>query len=154
MTNKEKTIRLLKNSLRSCYSKYGILAGKHHFTDYWARDGYFAALGSLELGDFEIVNKMVNLFFSFQREDGLIPYRIMNGPISLSKYSGKPTFYKKPKPTHKLRGFGKEVLDGSTLTIIFTALLELKEIHTKTPTTKIEKTLNYLLARERHGLLC
>ena len=44
-------------NLHSCYSQFGILAGRHHFTDYWARDGFFASFGSLAIGDQEIVAK-------------------------------------------------------------------------------------------------
>lgn len=100
------------NNLRACYSSSGILAGQHHFTDYWARDGFFAAFGSMSIGDFEIVEKMAETFFSFQRQDGLIPYRIMTGPVTIGKYFGSGKKWAILKPTYKLRGYGPEVLDG------------------------------------------
>jgi len=121
------------------------VAGKHHFTDYWARDGFFAAFGALKIGDKEIVDKMVDLFFRHQRKDGLIPYRIMNGPVTIGKYFGKPSFYKIPKPTYKLRGLGAEVLDGTTLTIIFADKEKYK--------AEIKLAINYLRTREKDGLL-
>lgn len=145
---------IASEGLRKCYTNDGIIAGRHHFTDYWARDGFFAALGSLALGDQTIVEKMVRNFFKHQRGDGLIPYRIMRGPISLGKYLGHPTFYKKPRPTYKLRGFGNEVLDGTTLTILFSSLLGLKNsLNSRKLIPKIKIALNYLESREKNGLL-
>lgn len=150
----QETNRIAVNELRKCYRKNGIIAGNHHFTDFWARDGFFAALGSLTIGDFLIVEKMVKNFLKHQRNDGLIPYRIMRGPISLGKYLGRPSFYKKQRPTFKLRGFGNEVLDGTTLTLLFTAQLGLKGWSSaKKYIKKIKKALSYLESREKNGLL-
>ena len=148
MTVLDNAIKIATNSLRACYVDKGIIAGPHHFTDYWARDSYFAALGSLTLGDSKIVSEMVSLFFDYQRSDGLIPYRIMRGPLSLSKYLGKPKYYKNPKPTYNLRGIGQPVLDGTTLTLLFTALLNKSEY-----LPEIKLALNYLETKEKHGLL-
>lgn len=137
------------NSLRACYRQDGIVAGNHHFTDYWARDGFFASFGALTIGDRAIVSKMVKLFFSFQLPNGLLPYRIMNGPmLSLSKYLGHPPTYKAPKPTYRLRGFGQHILDGTTLSVLFAAILrEPKYL------PQIKKALRYLCSREKNDLL-
>ena len=99
-------LKIAINELRKCYTDKGIIAGIHHFTDYWARDGFFACFGALAINDTSIVKKQVNLFFSFQRNDGLIPYRIMQGPVNIAKYLGKPIFYKTPRPTYRLRNIG------------------------------------------------
>lgn len=148
MSNRDKATKIATDSLRGCYAENGIIAGPHHFTDYWARDGYFAALGSLAIGDHKIVKKMISLFFSHQRSDGLIPYRIMRGPLSLSKYLGRPKFYPSPKPTYNLRGIGQPILDGTTLTLLFSALLKTKEY-----LSQIKLALSYLESKEKHGLL-
>lgn len=143
------------NNLKACYFTSGILAGRHHFTDYWARDGFFAAFGSLFIGDQEIVEKMVELFFRFQRSDGLIPYRIRNSQITPGRYFGfylKPFPY--PKPSYRLREVGAEVLDGTTLTLLFLAELGLRnwrKSHDFIPSA--EKALHYLQSREKYGLL-
>lgn len=137
-----------KTSLRACYTKQGIVAGPHHFTDYWARDSFFASLGALELGDQKVVEQMVQLFFSYQHADGMLPYRIMQGPITLGKYFGKPKFYKKLKPTFRLRGFGQEILDGTTLAVLFAAFTKQKNF-----LPQIRKALLFLLKKEKHGLL-
>lgn len=149
MTSKLKQcLEIASRELRACYRKYGIIGGTHHFTDYWGRDGYFAALGSLIIGDKLIVEKTLANFYKYQRTDGLIPYRIMRGPVNLNKYLGRPSFYTNPRPTYKLRGIGSEVLDGTTLTVLFTTLLGLTKYK-----HKIRMALAYLQTREKDGLL-
>ena len=140
--------QIASDSLRTCYLENGIIAGPHHFTDYWARDSFFAAFGSLAIGDTEIVDSLVSLFFSYQRPDGLIPYRIMRGPVSIKKYSGKPKLFKNPQPTYKLRGFGQIILDGTTLSILFATLLKRKDL-----IPQIKMALALLNSHEKHGLL-
>ncbi len=76
----QRAFNIAKKSLRRCYSKKGILAGLHHFKDYWARDGFFASYGSLELGDYEIVKKNLCLFLDNISKDGQIPLRIGRRP--------------------------------------------------------------------------
>ncbi|OGG03081.1 hypothetical protein A2W14_05245 [Candidatus Gottesmanbacteria bacterium RBG_16_37_8] len=150
----QSVIKIAIRELRTCYTKNGIIAGRHHFTDYWARDGYFAALGATVIGDHAIVGKMISLFYKYQRADGLIPYRILRGPVILKKYFGYPSLYQKPRPTYNLRGIGKEVLDGTTLTVLFTALRGLKNWpQAKKYLTHIKKALRYLQFREKNGLL-
>jgi glycogen debranching enzyme len=65
-----------KECLRQCYSELGIYAGKMHFDDYWARDGFFASLGATAIGDYKISKKELLLFLSKQKEDGQLPLRI------------------------------------------------------------------------------
>lgn len=152
--NLNQVVNIATKELRSLYTNTGIVAGGHHFTDYWARDGFFAALGALKIGDIDIIEKSVKLFFSHQRTDGLIPYRIMRGPVSIGKYFGKPTFYKNPIPTYKLRDIGNEVLDGTTLTVLFSAILGLNKVREITNyESNIKEALSYLKSRERNGLL-
>ena len=114
----EKASRIATEELRACYQEGGIVAGTHHFTDYWGRDGFFASMGALAIQDFEVVRNMVDTFFDHQRADGMIPYRVMNGPVSIGKYFGQHKKYDKPVPTFKLRGFGPEVFDGTTLAVM------------------------------------
>ncbi|MGC8929063.1 MAG: amylo-alpha-1,6-glucosidase [Candidatus Woesearchaeota archaeon] len=76
---------IAKRSLRNCYLENGIIAGKQHFSDYWARDSFFASFGALELKDFEIVRKNIELFFNYQRADGQIPLRISIGQSVITK---------------------------------------------------------------------
>ncbi|MCL4386960.1 hypothetical protein M1307_01010, partial [Patescibacteria group bacterium] len=150
----KEAIKIATGELRACYTNEGIIAGTHHFTDYWARDGFFAALGSLAIGDQQIVEKMLKTFYKYQRPDGLIPYRIMRGPVTLSKYKGNPPSYPIPRPTYRLRGIANEVLDGTTLTLLFTAEWNEKNSPlAKKYLSKIKSALSYLNFRERDNLL-
>lgn len=147
LTNQAQAIA--KRDLQACYLDGGILAGKHHFTDYWARDAFFAALGSLTIGDRQIVTSLVDLFFSYQRPDGLIPYILRRGPVSLNKYLGKPTpVYPSPRPVYRLRSVGQPVLDGTTLAVLFAALTQRKK---HLPAIRV--ALQYLKNQEKNGLL-
>jgi len=64
---------IAKRDLRECYTESGILAGRGHLQEYWARDSFFASLGANSLGDFEQSKKNLQLFLDLQREDGLVP---------------------------------------------------------------------------------
>lgn len=148
MTDYEQAVTIATKNLRACYQKDGIIAGPHHFTDYWARDGYFAAFGSLMLEDQTVITRMVDLFFKHQNNLGQIPYRIMRGPVTLRKYFGKPSQYAEPKPTYKLRNIGKDVFDGTTLSIMFAAKLSMNHL-----LPQVLKGLTYLESKEVGGLL-
>lgn len=148
-----KALSIAIKDLRECYESEGIIAGRHHFTDYWGRDAFFAAWGSLEIGDHDIVRKNTRLFFNNQREDGLMPYRIMRGPITIGKYLGKPKFYKKPNPTYRLRGILQDVFDGTTLCIIAYVSLIRKTKERNIYKEHIAKAQDYLEKKEKHGLL-
>jgi len=146
--------KIALKDLRACYEERGIVAGRHHFTDYWGRDGFFAALGSLATGDQEIVENMVRLFFEHQRKDGLLPYRLLRGPVTIGKYFGKPKFYDQPRPTYRLRGLGPEVLDGATLGLLL--LAELGLIGWKNAeeySSQAALAFEFLTSKEKHGLL-
>ncbi len=101
MSVTQNAFEIAKRDLRDCYASKGILAGRKHFQQFWARDSFFSALGAIELGDFEIVKKQFEFFISMQNKKGLIP-----GRISLKK---KPEF----KPM-----FFSYSADGNALMII------------------------------------
>ena len=60
--------------LRWCYRERGIITGSRLV--YWGWDSFFASLGACELGDVEIVKRNLELYLSYQREDGLLPKRV------------------------------------------------------------------------------
>jgi len=74
--NLKKAYDIATECLRKCYDKHGIFAGRKHFTDYWARDSFYASLGSLVLDDIDIVRKNLEMFLKHQKENGQIPLRI------------------------------------------------------------------------------
>ena len=115
MTNSDlkNAYNILKRDLRSCYAKEGIFAGLRHFDDYWARDGFFAGLGALELEDYNIVRKQLNLFSKFQKKDGELPLRVGSYNI-LSKFMG---FKRKRelKPRYEQDKLGSHAVDPNSL---------------------------------------
>jgi len=150
----EKAICIAKRELRDCYQEHGPVAGTHHFSDYWGRDGFFALQGSIAIGDTDIAKNMVDLFFANQRKDGLIPYRILNGPVTLGKYFGHSKKFKEPIPCYKLRETGSLVLDGTTLCLMTLAqLCNAGKVDPHQYDSKVEHALNFLKTREKHGLL-
>ncbi|NTV23919.1 MAG: hypothetical protein HGA85_06135, partial [Nanoarchaeota archaeon] len=68
--------KIAAENLRSLYGEKGIFAGASHFNDYWSWDSFYASLGSLALGDFDIARKNLDLFISGMKNDGQIPLRI------------------------------------------------------------------------------
>ncbi|MBN2881175.1 hypothetical protein JXM83_03920 [Candidatus Woesearchaeota archaeon] len=77
------SLNIAISSLRSNYTKLGIYAGASHFKNYWARDSLYASLGSLELGDYNIVKSNLELFLKFTK-NGQVPLRIGDKNIFLS----------------------------------------------------------------------
>ena len=72
----KKAVKIARDGLRRNYKTLGIYAGQKHFDEYWARDSFFASLGSLELKDYNIVKTNLNLVLKNQSKEGLIPVRI------------------------------------------------------------------------------
>lgn len=108
-----------RQALHRSYSQEGILAGTHHFTDLWARDSLFATFGALAVGDRNITKTTIESFLHHQKPNGQVPYVIRRSPISLNKYlSGKPTYFKTPKPGFRSHLTAGIVPDGGIMTII------------------------------------
>jgi glycogen debranching enzyme len=113
----QKALDIAIKDLRSCYQEEGIVAGLKHFDDYWARDSFFASLGSIAIGDFEIARKNFLLFLKFQKADGQLARRLDRHYVLL-KYLG----IKIIRPRFKIKyhtAFGtKPVADSNSLFII------------------------------------
>lgn len=76
MDNIKQAVSIASANLRSCYGKNGIFAGSRHFKDYWSWDSYYAGLGSLAIGDHDIVKKNLSLNLDCMRPDGQLPLRV------------------------------------------------------------------------------
>lgn len=106
------------SELKECYDKYGIIAGKHHYSDYWTRDAYFGWLGALDLGDNHIVKIHLQNLAKYQRTDGCIPFLIRQTFPGLSFLGVKK--YIKPFPkfrSHKVL-YTSEVIDSNAYFIM------------------------------------
>lgn len=76
--------RIAYTNLHACYKDDGIIASVDHFSDFWARDAFYASWGLLETREFEKTKSNINLFIRFQKEDGQIPRRIDRFYVALS----------------------------------------------------------------------
>lgn len=86
--------------LRDCYHEQGILASKVNFSDYWARDTFWACIGLLEAQiDLEKVKNCLELFLNYQHPGGKIPRKICLDYNSL-KYVGLKIKRRKPRPIY------------------------------------------------------
>lgn len=100
--NTEKASIIALSDLRSCYTREGILASHVNFSNYWARDTFWASLGMLETGsekEIRQVKKSLELFMKYQRSDGKIPRKIALDYNGL-KYLGLKTKRRKPRPIY------------------------------------------------------
>jgi GH15 family glucan-1,4-alpha-glucosidase len=113
------------------------VAGSGHFPDFWTRDGMFAYLGKLtmkEAGAATSVGDSLQVLYSNQRKDGLLPRRIGNGSNALAmpkkvfnRLRGKetpiPTEFKTAEYTNRmpeLIGMAGAPVDSNSLTVWLT----------------------------------
>lgn len=90
----EQAKKIALADLRKCYRGEGILASDLRFSDFWARDTFWALFGVLVVGDFEKVRSCLSLFLRYQRKDGLIPRKI-SLDYNFLKYVFKKSFPRK-----------------------------------------------------------
>lgn len=109
---------IAENNLRQCYFEGKILASLQNFSDFWARDTFWALPGVLKLGDLEIAKNSFELFLKYQKPNGLIPRKIAldyNGFKYLFKISIKR---KNPRAIYKGNVPFFDYVDGNSLIII------------------------------------
>ncbi len=158
----KKAFLISVKSLRSCYTEEGILAGQHNFVDYWARDSFFASLGSIEIGDIDQVKVNLKLYIKHQKSSGHFPYRIISIDQFL-KYLHFKKRFKKPLPNYQ-SCFGDKVVDQNLLfTLVAVELLKKEHNHQYLAeilphlelsliwSTRQDKDKDYLI---EEGLLC
>lgn len=72
----DKATQIAKDNLHACFRNDGIVASIDHFSDFWARDSFFASWGLLVTGETERVKSNLELFIKYQKKNGQIPRRI------------------------------------------------------------------------------
>ena len=136
MDSIDRALIVAKNNLRACYGNHGIFAGMNHFRDYWARDSFFASLGSLCIEDNEIVKKNLLLFLENTNKKGQIPLRIGKSSLDIVlSYIGIKSKNSKRKAIFFIDKGKKIPVDQNSLFII--ALYEY-----------MKQTKNYRIASE------
>lgn len=105
-------------SLRECYRKDGIIAGIHHFNDYWARDSFLASWGSIVIGDSEIVKHNLRLFAKWMDDDGLVPRRLERTRFVGLRYLTEIHIHRKQVVPSLMNAFGGFSSDSNSLFVI------------------------------------
>ena len=65
-----------------------LLAGAHQYHSLWAWDFSFASMGALKAGQFQTVHDSLEIYFSSQRADGVLPRVIDNKSITMRMIMG------------------------------------------------------------------
>lgn len=141
----KKAICIAKLGLHRCYTDEGILAGQKNFIDYWARDSFWAVLGSIKIGDYDQTEKNFNQYFKLQRKTGQIPYRIISFNQFL-KYLRIKKRFEYPIPNYNSL-LGASVIDQNSLLIIAAAeYIKTKQgkLFVKNDFPKLEKAFSWL----------
>ena len=81
------SFEIARNNLKACFKDQGIVASVDHFSDFWARDSFYACWGLLSIGEYKKVRDNLSLFISYQKKNGHIPRRIDRFFVLL-KYMG------------------------------------------------------------------
>ncbi|MBS3154933.1 hypothetical protein J4404_00355 [Candidatus Woesearchaeota archaeon] len=151
----DKAYEIALKSLRDCYSDNGIIAGKTKFDDYWARDAFFASLGSLSVNDLPIVRSTFNLFLNNQNKKGQLPRRIDKNYVSL-KYAGIKIKRKTLNPRYTNSLFFAKSLDQNSLFII-SLLYYIKKTkdfeYLERNFSKIKKTIDWNFLHYKENLM-
>lgn len=96
----EKATNTARSNLRACYLNGKIIASPLRFSDYWARDSFYALLGVLEAGDFDIARNSLKLFLDNQKSDGKIARKFALDFNGLKYLFKKSVPRKKPRPIY------------------------------------------------------
>jgi glycogen debranching enzyme len=105
-------------SLRQCYFNGKVLASLKNFSDYWARDTFWALPGMIAKGDCNIAKACLEYFLSYQREDGKIPRKIALDYNVIKYITGKSVKRKIPRPIYRGNVPITDCMDANALLII------------------------------------
>ena len=101
--------------LKACYNPDGIVAGRLKFNAYWARDGFWALLGALALGDHEQARGQLELFIRYQFPSGKLPVRV---EFVGHHFYGYNTLRFRPKVVGRAGGIFSDPIDPTALFLI------------------------------------
>ncbi len=114
----QKALAISKDVLKQSASEDGLIAGSHHFKDIWARDSFFASLGSTIYYP-GFTKQTLKTFLSFQKSTGELPYRIFKTSQTPLKYFGKSHNIHGLRPNYKnLASSLNFVPDGGLLLLV------------------------------------
>lgn len=160
MSIQEKNIKqaylIATENLRQCYKDGKVIASLKNFSDFWARDTFWALPGVLEIGDNDIARACLEYFLSLQRSDGKIPRKISVDFNGLKYLTGKSLLRKKPRPiyTGNLPPFSS--MDANSLLIIAAADFIIKtsnEQFAQIHYAKMKAAIDWYKSHTRNGFV-
>jgi glycogen debranching enzyme len=95
----KESFQIARDNLKACFKDSGIIASVDHFSDFWARDSFYASWGLLEIEEYAKVKSNLELFIRYQRKNGHIP-RCIDRFIVPLKYLGIKVKRKNLKPRY------------------------------------------------------
>jgi glycogen debranching enzyme len=95
----QSAFRIARNNLQACFREEGIVASVDHYSDFWARDSFYASWGLLATGEYGKVRDNLRLFIRYQKKNGHIPRRIDRFIVPL-KYLGLKIRRREYKPRY------------------------------------------------------
>lgn len=104
----KKAYSIAKKGLKTCRGKEGYFAAWNHFRNYWGRDAFMAAFGSVYLHDFEIVKKQLLFFIKYQKKSGHIPRLILRNGILRFVFMNLERFFDNPFVSPYLTYFSRD----------------------------------------------
>ncbi|OQB06017.1 MAG: hypothetical protein BWY19_00574 [bacterium ADurb.Bin212] len=149
-------LEIAKRDLRRCYSDQGILTGSRNV--YWSWDSFYASLGSLEIGDYQVVKNNLLLYLKHQDKNGNLPKRIAN-PFYPLKYIGLPVseHHTKQRPSYSSPYYtGRSVSQCPVFIIaLYSYLTKTNDWEfAKKHKQKLRKILEYISSRRyKNGLI-
>lgn len=149
-------IELVTKELKSCYDTYGIVAGTHHYSDYWTRDAYFGWLSALEIGDTQIVKNHLSNLSKFQKSSGLIPFMLRQNIPGLPFFGIKKHIKPFPKYRSHKALYTSNVIDSNAYFVIgfFDYLKKTNDFDFVTENLEnITLALNWYKQRQNNSLL-
>jgi len=152
----KKAYLIARYNLRQNYNDMGIQAGQTHFADIWTRDCYFAAMGSLKLGDTEVVKAALETSMAFMKKNGQIPFRVGQKIFALRYFHLNKLFSNKPKGVYIEDKYTSIPTDSNSHFLIafseYVAATNDSEFLTK-HYTKLKEAIQWNLSRADDDLL-
>lgn len=156
MHDHDKLTKIAKESLRACYVDGKVVASPTHFSDFWARDTFWAVPGMLAAADHVEVRNCLSFFLSYQRKDGKLPRKISTDLNGIKYLFGKKFMRKEPRPIYHGLIWPFNAIDGELLFVIAVEayVRETGDVHfVEKHYHDIRRTLTWYTSRRKHDLI-
>lgn len=109
---------IARNDLERCIVDGRIVASPSHYSDYWARDTFWAIRGAVRAGFPELAKSSLQLFLDYQRADGKIPRKLAREYAALKYTTGRKVRRRRLTPVYRGIIPPFHSMDGNALLVI------------------------------------